>query len=258
MTLSPPPPPPGRTLFRERLRQIFRGAVDCFVPPVCASCARLLLEKEYGLCADCEARLERPAEPLCEFCGRAFCRPLPTGRCERCAHLPNDVFDRARAAFFYRGPMVDVIQNLKYRRHEELAEWLGRRVFVFLSDTWPAALEVEMLAAAPLHPLRFLRRGYNQAEAIALALSRLSGIPYAAGALRRIRATPTQTRLNDRERWENVAGAFEATRAPDVAGRSLLLVDDVLTTGATLASAARALRAAGAGRILALAAARAA
>ncbi len=251
------PQPPGRLRARDRIEEFFVRIGDFFVPPMCPGCARRLVEGEFVLCADCRQALAPPAGVLCEFCGRPGPRLAPNGRCEDCAHLPEGVFDSARAAFLYLGPIVPVIHHLKYRRHEELAEVLGRMLFLFWREKWPQAAAADRLIPIPLHWTRRLRRGFNQAESLASVMARLSGVPMPEPCLRRTRPTRSQTRLTARGRWKNVQGAFEVIRPDWVAGRRILLVDDVITTGATMASAARALRRAGAASIHAIALARA-
>lgn len=249
--------PLGRPLLRHRIGGAATAVVDFFLPPVCPACARRLFDDEYGLCADCRDRVESPSSPFCEFCGRPRPKKQREGRCESCAALPEDSFTAARSAFLYTGPMIDTIHHMKYHRHEELSESLGRWLFRFWKEKWPEAAEVDLIVPVPLHPWRLWHRGFNQSESLARVLSRLGNVDLATKALRRAQRTRSQTRMTAKQRLRNVANAFEVVYVPAVWDRRILLVDDVMTTGATLSSAAKALRDGGAREVWGLTLARA-
>ncbi|HMB52382.1 MAG TPA: ComF family protein, partial [Thermoanaerobaculia bacterium] len=229
------------------------------LPLPCLGCSAPLprAATPLHLCLPCRGRLPRH-RPGCPRCGT----PFPDGRrgAEPCADCRRraPAFHRFLAPWAFAPPLTHVLHQLKFRRRGDL----GARIAAPLAD-WmahfapPLEPRAEVVCAVPLHPWRRWRRGYNQAERIARPLAVQLGLPYAA-ALRRRRATPPQTALSRERRRGNVDGAFAATRrgGAGVAGRRVLLVDDVATTGATLDAAARALRAAGARRVVALAAAR--
>jgi ComF family protein len=250
-------PPAGRTRLRDRAGALALAAVDFFLPPVCPSCNRRLRIEEYGLCADCHALLEAPAEPLCPYCGSPRAKTDAAGRCKLCKKLPRDGFDAARAAYLYHGPLVDTLHHLKYHRHEELSECLGRWLFLYWRKSWPETAEVDVILPIPLHTWRLWKRGYNQSESLARVLGRLGQTPVAVDSLLRTKPTPTQTRLRHEDRWENVCDAFAVEYAPAVADKRILLVDDVMTTGATLCAAAQTLKRHHARSVHALALARA-
>lgn len=147
-----------------------------------------------------------------------------------------------RSVAFFEGPLQGALHHLKYRRDVILADSLG----AWLAEAWlPLGLPGEVAVPVPLSPQRLRERGYNQAGLLARAFAELAGLDYRPGALRRTRHTPSQVGLTARQRSSNVAGAFQAAQGP-VDGQAVVLVDDVCTTGATLAEAASALRAAGA------------
>jgi ComF family protein len=169
------------------------------------------------------------------------------GHCPRCRD-EHFAFAAALRMGEYDGLLRQVVLRLKDRRGEELAEllaerWSGRAMAAF------RALRTDFVVPVPLHFWRRMWRGYNQSAALAGALSRALGIPAGWNWLRRVRHTPRQTAQSASGRKENVRGAFAVRRGVPVAGRSILLVDDVMTTGATAAEAARTLRAAGAARV---------
>ncbi len=164
-------------------------------------------------------------------------------------------FDRARSALRFRGGIKDVLHRFKYSH----ATYLDRDLATLLHASVRAHYGNECFDAVtfvPLHPVKERSRTYNQARLLAGILARLMDLPLASGCLRRVRETGTQTHLNMRERAMNVAGAFQA-RCPEwIEGRNFLLVDDVMTTGATLSAVSKVLKDAGAARVCAVTVAR--
>lgn len=230
------------------LKGALGGALDWFYPPHCYHCGRALAGgPDRVLCAPCRRVLEgmRIRPPVCALCG------LPLGaepdcegaRCIRCqVSVPH--FDRARALFGYAGPAASLVRSFKFHG----SFYLGGRL---LRRAWEAGwvpqevLAADAVAHVPLHPRRARERGYDQALMLARAVGRLCGKPVVARALRRARYTDQQALLTPPRRLENVRGAFRAG-GDRVEGLDLLLVDDVMTTGATASECARVLKAAGA------------
>lgn len=196
---------------------------DFVFPPVCLGCS----ERETA------------GELVCPECLDALARsPLPTASWQdsRIAHN--------RALGFYRPPFSSLVHELKYRNRRSLARPLGRALGqLLLSDA--LLKRADLLVAVPLHPARRRERGFNQSELIAEQVSLHCGIPVVP-ALRRVRNTRTQTRLDEAARRKNLAGAFALLPGAEVNDRVVVLIDDVATTGATLNSAAQVLLAAGA------------
>lgn len=231
-----------------RVRDLGSAAVgallDLVYPPRCAACGEA--PEEGAFCAACGEAVD-PVPPGCGRCGQ----PGPDALCGACRASPP-AFDAVRAGGLLGGPLADAIHALKYRNRPALARplgaWLAGRVAVA-----PAALVVSI----PLARGRRIERGYDQAALLADHLARASGgAGRARAALRRVRETPPQVGRTREERARNVEGAFEA-RGGAVAGRDVVLVDDVVTTGATADAAAAALRRAGARSIVVVALARA-
>jgi len=198
-----------------------------------------------GLSAAAWSRIHFLEDPVCDGCGVPFEFSLGEGaRCAACMARPR-AFARARAACLYDDASRGLILQLKHADRPELAGlfalWLSRTAA-------PLVEEADLIAPVPLHPLRLLRRRYNQSAEIARALARLTDRPYVPELLVRRRATESQGGKSGRGRRLNVRGAFEvpARQATRLAGRRVLLIDDVMTTGSTAEACAKALLQAGA------------
>jgi len=228
----------------DQLRGALRFVLDVALPPLCPSC-REPLGDGHGLCAACWAKLSFIEPPFCARLGIPFVYDPGPGllSMEAIANPPS--YDRARAAVRYDDVARALVHKFKYSDHLELAPMLGQ---------WMARAgreltrEADALIPVPLHWRRLWARRFNQSAALALAVSRVADVPVLGETLRRVRATPQQVGLDKSGRAQNVQGAFRVPpeRKADVAGRRLIIVDDVLTSGATVDACARALLRAGA------------
>ncbi len=200
-------------------------------------------------CPACRASVSFVLPPVCPLCGRPQNSP---GLCKGCSERPLHI-DGIRSVAVFDGALRRAIHGLKYNYAHSLAAPLGGMLVAF----WHTSpLPAEVIVPVPLHPRRRRERGYNQAALLALRLGEGVGLPVLTDALRRVRNTRSQTRLNARQRRQNVAGAF-ACAGEGVRGQRVLLVDDVCTTGATLEACSIALKEGGARSVWALTLARA-
>ncbi len=207
-----------------------------------------------GLCPSCHRSLVRWPQPSCDSCGRWLDVPaVPEGyRCGRCRRR-TPACDAVLSTWSYQPPIDAVLMALKFRRLDYLGAHLGR---IMAEIHRPRLLDRDLVVPVPLFWTRQMARGYNQADAIAGPLAAALGIPLAR-PLRRRRPTPPQSRLDRAARRRNLERAFRVRRTAALEGLHLVLVDDVVTTGATVAECARTLRAAGARQVAVLALARA-
>jgi ComF family protein len=222
-------------------------ALDLLFPPHCAACQRL----GTWLCTDCLNEIEAIELPVCQYCGLPQTRPQAGDSravvCGRCQNSPPQI-DGLRAYAFHGGPLRKAIHQFKYEDLRGLAGLLGK----LMADGWnrlaPHDLELDAIVPVPLHRNRQRERGYNQAALLARELGACMQLPVVEDAVVRSRATAPQVDLNAQARRANVRDAFEC-RGNGLAGKRVLLVDDVCTSGATLDSACRALRGAGASSV---------
>lgn len=237
---APAPPPPLRARLAQGWRGLRAAALDLVYPPACIAC-RTAVTAPGTLCSGCWTQIRFIERPYCERLGTPFAQDLGPGLISPEAMANPPVFGRARAvALFEDGPARQLVHRLKYYDRTDLAAPLGR---------WMARAGAELLAGAqalvpvPLHRGRLLARQFNQAAALAAVIARRSGVPGDATLLARVKATRPQVGMSRSQRADNLQGAF---RVPEerklwLEGRRVVLVDDVLTSGATANAAARAL-----------------
>jgi ComF family protein len=240
----------GFAAQRDRLVEVARVALgalaDTLYPPVCLAC-RNSISQAGALCPQCWGAMRFIERPFCERLGTPFEQDLGPGRLSARAVEDPPVFARARAvARFEDGPARKLAHRLKYSDRGELARPMAR---------WMARAGADLLAEAdaivpvPLHPLRLWRRRFNQAAALAREIARESGKRYEGRWLLRVKATRSQVGLTRLQRAENVQGAFRTAEGAPLRGLRIVLVDDVLTSGATANAASRALLRAGAAEV---------
>jgi ComF family protein len=222
-----------------------RYVADLFLPPVCIRC-HAPISAHGVLCGACWQGINFIMPPLCSRLGL----PLPYTSGEdiqlssmALRHPP--VYGRARAAARFDGVMRDLVHGLKYADRHEAVNLFGR---MLCSAGTELLREADMLMPVPLHRVRLWKRRFNQAAILAGRVSAATGLPLELSALRRIRRTTSQVGLSRNQRRGNVADAFAVapTAAARIRGKRILLVDDVITTGATLGACARVLKGAGA------------
>lgn len=230
-----------------------RALVDLLYPAACLLCQAAIHGSASPVCESCHAAMPRGLAPVCARCGLglpgAYDAHLVCPACQR--HPP--VFEQARAPFVYARAVPDAIKTFKYRGRHRLGVWLAVQM-AEEARRHARFAEVQAVIPVPLHWLTRRLRGFDPPIALARMIARLLGIPYVP-LLRRSRWTATQTRLSPSARARNVEGAFRVNARPRPSG-GVLLIDDVLTSGATANACAQALRRAGIRPVYVLTAAR--
>ena len=234
------------TILISPIKTLVAQLLDFALPPRCAGCAEIIDELD-GFCTECWLTLDWLGNAGCEHCGMPL-EATDAALCGRCLVAPPTL-DRMRAAVAY-GPLSRVIAlKLKYGRKVALARTMARYMAPLRGPGDDA-----ILVPVPLHRRRLWWRGFNQSGLIAKVLSERWQLPVDQHLLRRIKPTPPLKGMNEAQRRSAVSGAFMAVEGRlidgrGIDGRTVILIDDVLTTGSTAAACAKALRKAGAGRV---------
>ena len=243
--------------MRSQVKRLASGMLDLLYPHRCAGCRKVwLLFHQGGWCRGCLEQLPWIRSPLCPKCGVPFPDSPSSGdhSCGDCLEKPY-FFDWARSAAIYAGDLRDRIHQLKFGGKLHWVPPLVDLLVQSLQEHGPP--DVQCILPVPLHARRLRQRGFNQAGLIARSLGSRLALPVRFGILVRQRWTEPQTRLGRSERLQNVKNAFAVAKPDVVKDRSVLVLDDVFTTGTTLNECARVLKKAGAHRVYALTIARA-
>ncbi len=232
-------------------------ALDLLYPRVCPLCGELSDRKDRYICWDCLSKFElySPEEAHCSRCGL-----IPEGHsdhefiCDACKDSPPH-YDIARHAVRYTDDIKRLVHELKYKKHTYCIKDFGDLLEATLRSSFDLT-EIDFIAPIPLHPVKYMLRTYNQAELLARELARRVKIPMRHRLIERVEDTLTQTRLSATRRRENTHNAFNVAMPEYVRSRTILLIDDVMTTGATLDEVAWALKSSGADNVYSLTLAR--
>ncbi|MBW1784217.1 MAG: ComF family protein [Deltaproteobacteria bacterium] len=243
---------------------LLKQLADILYPPRCAVCSAFLwkgpLVKETGspwFCAACIADFRSIASPVCPVCGQPFPSEVKEDHlCEDCLRK-SPFYEAAWAPYRYEGAILEAIHRLKYGSKGFLADAIGPLLARFTGERFDMSGSV-LIMPVPLHPRRIRERGFNQSLLLARHVARRLQLDLDFLSLRRVRYTLPQTRLAKKERQQNVRGAFQLKNLGSVRGKTILLVDDVVTTGNTLNECARILKKGGAVKVFGVSLARAA
>lgn len=237
--------------FSDHMRGLFSKTVTAtskfLFPPLCPSCG-VVIGTHPALCSDCWSGVDFIERPMCNVTGTPFDHDLGDDIISAEAMASPPIYDRARSAVIHEGIALNIVHGHKFRDRNDVTP---------LMATWMERVGVEMLQDAdfiipvPLHYWRYIIRRYNQSAEIARLLAHRADVPFRPDVLVRRENTQSQRGLSRRERQANVARAFDVSDqyAPDIASKNILLIDDVLTTGATVNAAAKVLKDKGASRV---------
>jgi len=237
----------GMQMGQALAKHLWRGFVDVVTPPRCLACHTLVREPS-SLCAICWPLLKQIDEPVCAVLGTPFAYDEGEGTVSPAAIANPPAWDRSRAAVVFDDASRKLVHGLKYHDTQEagllMARMMARAGRTLLDET-------ELILPVPLHRFRLWQRRFNQSAYLAQRLSLWSGKPWKGDMLLRSKATKAQVGLDGAERRKNLKGAFSVPleKQPGIAGRHILLVDDVLTTGATASACAKTLKEHGARQV---------
>ena len=237
------------------ITEVLNDISDVIFPPQCLGCAEILSRGRQLFCPACKEKIKFITGSLCPVCGTTFLdSPAESHLCGNCIENKT-YFSCARAVFSYETIILDVIHKFKYGNNISVGAMLAS----FMADfSFPDVdcSDYSLMIPVPLHIKRLRERGFNQSLILARALAKKWQIPINFSLLKRYKSTLTQTGLHKTERKQNIKGAFEVNDKKIIAGKNIILVDDVYTTGATINECAKTLIKAGAQKVTVLTLAR--
>jgi len=230
------------------MRALIERCLQFLLPPQCHCCEKFLEEGQQGICPDCLSKIRWIEPPLCTLCGVPFLsREIENHPCGACL-TRGKYFTMARAVGYYEGPLREAIHRWKYEEKSYLTLFFGEKLAEGFCRYWDPQ-SFDLIIPVPLHSKRLRERGFNQALLLVKELSRRTQIPYSKRLLQKRILTPPQVNLSGGEREKGVRGSFHIQRDEEIEGKSILLVDDVYTTGATVNECSKVLLKAGAERV---------
>ncbi|WP_410498391.1 ComF family protein [Chitinibacter sp. S2-10] len=223
------------------MSNLFSRFLNNLIPVQCLLCARLIADRHSRhLCAACLAQLsDWPAQDSCPQCARPGTRGLRCGSCQR----KPPAYDQSHARFLYVEPVKSLIHAAKFAQQWHIFPTLTQLLLTQIDQ-----IDADLIVPLPLHNKRLQERGFNQALEIARPVSQQWGIPLRTDLLYRVSDTEHQARLSANARWKNLRGAFDCQE--NCSGKTIIVVDDVMTSGASLQAAAKALKQAGARHVI--------
>ena len=230
------------------MRALIERCLQFLLPPQCQCCEKFLEEGQQGICPDCLSKIRWIEPPLCTLCGVPFLSSeVENHPCGACL-TRGKYFTMARAVGYYEGPLREAIHRWKYEEKSYLTLFFGEKLAEGFCRYWDPQ-SFDLIIPVPLHSKRLRERGFNQALLLVKELSRRTQIPYSKRLLQKRILTPPQVNLSGGEREKGVRGSFHIQRDEEIEGKSILLVDDVYTTGATVNECSKVLLKAGAERV---------
>jgi len=225
-------------------RQFINGLIDIIYPKTCLAC-RINLKNRSSvdnlICQNCWARIKRNLPPFCYSCGRHLENSPTKNICATCIKKPY-AFDRAFSPCLYEGVLKELLKNFKYKNKDYLGFTLSRLMIEFVKEFNLPMEAIDFIIPIPLHKTRLREREFNQAEVLSNYIALEFNKRVRNDILRRKRYTQTQTELKENQRFANVRDSFGLDKPQEIKGKNLLLVDDILTTGATSSEAAYVLK----------------
>lgn len=229
----------GSLFYLNNLNSTIKNICDFFLPRICPACNSKMSEEEECICAECFSKIESAShERILSEYNRKF-----KGKNIISGFISLFVFKKDKE-------LQHIIHSIKYQKRYQNGIFLGKVMGIDLADKM-AEWEIDLVLPVPLHRLKKAERGYNQSYYIAKGIKKMTGIAICSNAIKRVKYTQSQTTMNIAERAENMADAFKVTGKKNITGKNILLIDDVITTGATTSECGRVLLSAGANKVYA-------
>lgn len=240
--------------FLGGFKNLFQGLADIIYPRVCLACKNKITESSVDklICPACWSKIRKNLPPFCHRCGRQLKPPYLTKNiCSKC--LKKDLhFDRAFSPCIYEGTTKELIHSFKYNNRDHLGQALSNLMVEFIKEYNLAIDVIDYIVPVPLYKTRLREREFNQAQVLSKHIAEEFDKKTSQDILIRNRYTKTQTELETTERYKNVKGSFTVQNEQLIKDKNILLIDDVLTTGATTSEASFALKLAGANIVFVL------
>jgi len=226
-----------------------QGLSHLVYPPHCLVCSNHYTDPSgAGLCPPCRGAIVFNRPPFCRKCSRYLGAHVEQTYCKECRNAKPS-FDFAWSACLYEDPLKELIHRFKYGQKTQLRRLFTETMISYIKEYTLDMGQFDAIVPIPLSATRLRERGYNQARLLAEELAREFSIPLVENHLRRVRHTGPQSFLDEKQRWTNIKGAFTIRKLKNFERKNILLIDDLLTTGATASEAARVLKNAGAGTV---------
>lgn len=226
------------------LKSIIQGLAELVYPKTCTLCKEKISDPTELICQGCLGKINYNHPPFCQRCGRRLNKKeIVNGRniCFKCQRI-NFHFDRAWSTCIYEGPIKDLIHQFKYNSKKSLEKTFSKLLINFINTYHLPTDSIDLVVPMPLHTRKLREREFNQSEVLAKSIGTILNRKTSVNNLIRLKDTPSQTQLVDQERWQNVQGVFSVKDPSEFENKVVLLIDDVLTTGATASEAALALK----------------
>ncbi|MFH1655207.1 MAG: ComF family protein [Candidatus Omnitrophota bacterium] len=221
--------------------------LDIIYPRNCINCKNGIFDKDYGfsICRDCFENIQKNRPPFCLKCGRHLDGPeTDEGVCRQCKSR-KFYFDNAWSVCIYEGIIQELIHKFKYSNKTMLDKVFAKLIFDFVMNFNLSVSDYDIMLPVPLHPTRLREREYNQCRILAHEIQNFFSIAISTNDVMRLRNTKSQISLDKKARWENIKGAFKVKNTLKFKDKNVLIIDDLITTGATASELARALKNAG-------------
>ncbi|HNV23811.1 MAG TPA: ComF family protein [Candidatus Omnitrophota bacterium] len=229
------------------LKNLIKGFLELVYPHNCPVCQTFILpsHSQEIICDACASLIERNHPPFCQKCSRPLGQKIHYPLCQEC-RLTKPYFDFAWSCLLYKDPLKNLIHQFKYKQKTCLAIAFSQWMLAFINAYHFDIKQFDLIIPVPLHTARLRERGYNQSYLLAHPIAKEFQIKISTTNIIRVRYTPPQVQLSQKERWTNIEGAFRIKSQNEINNKNILIIDDLLTTGATASEIARTLKKAGA------------